>query len=216
MSNPSIIKICGLSTPEAVDAAIAGGATHMGLIFFEKSPRHVTVYSAAKLSRHAGNRIVKVAVSVDADDTYLDQIVEAVKPDLLQFHGHETPDRLREIKSRYGIPVMKAIAVREADDIEQAKGYIDIADMFLFDAKAPEGSEVPGGNGIAFDWTIMDQWVSDVPYMLSGGLNAGNVHEALKLSGADAIDISSGVETVPGRKDPKLIREFLDGITGSD
>ena len=214
MRTPSIIKICGLSTPEAIDAAIAGGATHMGLIFFEKSPRHVTTDSAAKLSHHAGDRITKVAVSVDADDAYLDRIVDAVKPDMLQFHGSETPERLQDVKSRFGLPVIKAIAIREAGDIEKAGSYIGITDMFLFDAKAPEGSDIPGGNGIAFDWTIMDRWDSDVPYMLSGGLNAGNIHEALKLSGTEAIDVSSGVETAPGRKDPKLIREFLDVVTG--
>ncbi|MEM9276945.1 MAG: phosphoribosylanthranilate isomerase [Pseudomonadota bacterium] len=213
MTKPELIKICGLSTPEAVDAVIAGGATHMGLIFFEKSPRHVSTETAAELSNHAGNRITKVAVSVDADDTYLDEIVAEAKPDMLQLHGSETPERVKELKSRYGLPVIKVIAIREADDLEKAQDYVGVADMFLFDAKPPKGSELPGGNGVAFDWEIMDQWSENVPYILSGGLDAGNIAEAQNRSGAKAVDVSSGVESAPGRKDPNLIREFLEVLT---
>lgn len=213
MNTAEIIKICGLSTPEAVDAVIDGGATHMGLIFFEKSPRNVSSELAGELSAQAGDRITKVAVTVDADNAFLDEIVKAVAPDMLQLHGEESPERVTELKTRYGLPVVKAIAVREPEDLERAKSYIGIADLFLFDAKPPKGSDLPGGNGVAFDWEIMDQWPSDVPYMLSGGLDAENIQEALKMSGANSVDVSSGVESAPGKKDPELIREFLNIIT---
>ena len=213
MNKPQQIKICGLSTPEAIDATIEGGATHMGMIFFEKSPRHVSTEAAAKLSDHAGDRLCKVAVSVNADDAYLDEIVNAAKPDMLQLHGKESPERVSAVKARYGLPVMKAIAIREASDLELAKTYFGTADLFLFDAKPPKGSELPGGNGVAFDWEIMDQWSPDVPYMLSGGLDAENIEEALNQSATIAVDVSSGVESAPGRKDVQLIREFLKIIT---
>ena len=213
MKKPETIKICGISTTEAIDAAIAGGATHMGFIFFEKSPRHVSVQTAKDLAAHVGDRIKKVAVSVDADDAYLDQIVAATNPDILQLHGKESRQRVEEIKARYNLPIMKAIAVRTRDDLEKAKDYLDVADMFLFDAKPPEGSDLPGGNGVAFDWEIMDHWDIDVPYMLSGGLDAGNVHDALQHSGANAVDVSSGVERAPGQKDLHLIQDFLKTIT---
>ena len=213
MKKPEQIKICGLSTPEAIDAIAEGGATHMGLIFFEKSPRHVTLEQAAELSAHAGDRLKKVAVSVNADDAYLDAIVEATAPDILQLHGSESPQRVSYVKSRYGLPVMKAIAIRDADDLETAQGYRGVADLFLFDAKPPKGSDLPGGNGVAFDWEIMDQWPPDVPYMLSGGLDAANVEEAVTRSATNAVDVSSGVETAPGKKDLQLIQDFLNIIT---
>ena len=209
MKKPEKIKICGLSTPAAIDAVIAGGATHMGLIFFDKSPRHVSVEKAAQLSRHAGDRITKVAITVNAEDAYLDEIVKHVKPDMLQLHGSETPERVSELKARFGLPVIKAIAVRENDDLKKAESYVDIADMMLFDARAPDDSDLPGGNGVAFDWNIMDQWSDNVPYMLSGGLNVHNIGEALSRSGANAIDVSSGVESSPGKKEETLIRDFL-------
>jgi len=213
MKKPEQIKICGLSTPEAIDAVAQGGATHMGLIFFEKSPRHVTLEKAAELSTHTGGRLKKVAVSVNADDAYLDAIVEATAPDILQLHGSESPQRVSYVKSRYGLPVMKAIAIRDADDLETAQGYRGVADLFLFDAKPPKGSDLPGGNGVAFDWEIMDQWPSDVPYMLSGGLDAANVEEAVTRSATNAVDVSSGVESAPGQKDLQLIQDFLKIIT---
>ncbi len=204
------IKICGLSTKEAIDAVIEGGASHMGFIFFEKSPRHISLAQALLLADHAGNRIKKVPVTVNADDTYLDLIVEAVKPDMLQLHGSETPERVFKVKERFGLPIMKAIAIREASDLEKVTPYLETVDQFVFDAKPPEGSDLPGGNGVAFDWEIMDQLGEDVPYMLSGGLHAGNIVEAAKKSGCTAIDISSGVESAPGIKDVKLIKEFLE------
>jgi len=203
------IKICGLSSNAVIDAVIAGKATHMGLIFFEKSPRHVTLEQAEALSSHAGARIRKVAVSVDADDDYLDSIVVGMKPDMLQLHGSEAPERVRELRTRYNLPVMKAFAVSKVTDLEKVKPYLGIADRFLFDAKPPGGSELPGGNGVAFDWEIMDALPQDVPYMLSGGLDADNVCEAIARSGANAVDISSGVETAAGIKNINLIENFL-------
>lgn len=209
MKKPEKIKICGLSTPDAVEAVIVGGATHMGMIFFEKSPRNLDLAKAAELSTQAAGRIARVAVTVNADDGYLDAIVSVTTPEMLQLHGGEPPQRVEQIKARYGLPVMKAIAVREAADLDNAKAYLGIADLFLFDAKAPEDSEVPGGNGVAFDWEIMDHWPDNVPYMLSGGLNAENVADAIEHSGATAIDVSSGVESGPGIKEPALIERFL-------
>ena len=209
MTHLQEIKICGLSTKPAIDAVIAGEATHMGLIFFEKSPRHVSLEIAQELSMHAGNRIKKVAVTVNADNAYLDQIVEAVEPDMLQLHGSESPARVQEIKGRYGLPVIKAFAIRDQADLEKAKEYREIADQFLFDAKPPKGSDLPGGNGVAFDWEIMDGWDVNMPYMLSGGLNLENITRAITRSGATSIDVSSGVESAPGIKDTDLIAAFL-------
>jgi len=210
------IKICGLSTNESIDAVIAGGATHMGLIFFEKSPRHVKLEEAKKLSQHAAHRIQKVAVSVNADDDYMDEIVKAMQPDVLQLHGKESVERVQELKVEYNLPIMKAFAISEVSDFEQVKPYIGIADKFLFDAKPPKGSKLPGGNGVAFDWEIMDALPKDVPYMLSGGLDDSNICEAIKRSGANAVDISSGVESSAGLKDMKLIEEFLAACHNCD
>ena len=212
---PETIKICGLSTPEAVETVIAGGATHMGLIFFEKSPRHVSLEKAAELSKLAKDRVQRVAVSVDATAEYLDSIVEHMQPDMLQLHGSETPERITGLKARYGLPLMKAFAIHEVADLEKIEPYIGIADQFLFDAKPPKGSDLPGGNGVAFDWQIMDQLPENVPYMLSGGLNIGNIAQALEQSGAVAIDVSSGVESSPGQKDIAMIKAFLGELTNS-
>lgn len=209
MSKNLEIKICGLSTNESIDAVIAGGASHMGLIFFEKSPRHISLEQAKLLSEHAGDSIQKVAVSVNADDAYLEGIVGAVKPNMLQLHGSETVARVGELKARFNLPVMKVFAISEVSDFKKVESFIGIADQFLFDAKPPKGSELPGGNGVAFDWEIMDALPKDVPYMLSGGLDATNVCMALKRSGANAVDVSSGVEISAGVKDIKLIEEFL-------
>ncbi len=209
MSKNLEIKICGLSTDESIDAVIAGGASHMGLIFFEKSPRHVSLEQAKLLSEHAGDRIQKVAVSVNADDEYLDGIVAAVKPDMLQLHGKDTVERVEELKARFELPIMKVFAISDISDFESVKSYVGVADRFLFDAKPPKGSDLPGGNGVAFDWEIMDALPKDVPYMLSGGLDASNVCLALERSGANAVDVSSGVESSAGVKDIKLIEEFL-------
>ncbi len=203
------IKICGIGESHALDAVINGGADHFGLIFFEKSPRNVSLDKARSLKAHAAGRISAVAVTVDASDERLDAIVDAARPEMLQLHGSESPQRAAQVRKRYGLPVMKALAIREAADLDRISGYLGIADRFLFDAKPPEGSQIPGGNGVAFDWEIMDHLPENVPYMLSGGLDAGNLREAIAKSGATAIDVSSGVESAPGKKDVEMIRHFL-------
>lgn len=210
------VKICGLKTPEAVAAALDGGATHIGFIFFPKSPRNVTPAEAAALRAAAAGRAKVVAVTVDADDAALDEIVAALQPDMLQLHGHETPERVRTVKERYGLPVVKALSVREAADLDAIAAYKGIADRFLFDAKPPKGSGLPGGNGVSFDWNLLAALDADVDYMLSGGLNAGNIAEALHGTHAPGIDISSGVERAPGEKDVRLIEEFFQAIAKAD
>ncbi|UWF58891.1 phosphoribosylanthranilate isomerase [Brucella sp. 2716] len=210
------IKICGLKTPEAVAAALDGGATHIGFIFFPKSPRHITPDAAARLRAAATGRAGAVAVTVDADDETLDEIVKTVRPDMLQLHGGETPERVRFLKARYNLPVMKAFSIREADDLEAIAPYRGIADRFLFDAKPPKGSELPGGNGISFDWNLLAALDADIDYMLSGGLNADNIAEALLKTGAPGIDISSGVECAPGEKDVRLIENFFQAVADAN
>ncbi len=184
----------------------------MGMIFFEKSPRNVSLEQAQVLSDHLGDQITKVAVTVNADTDFLDKIVNNVAPHMLQLHGSETQDQVQGIKERFGLPVIKALAIGGPDDLEKIKPYVGVVDLFLFDAKPPEGSELPGGNGVAFDWEIMDDIPENVSYMLSGGLNSENVAEAIDRTGTKGIDISSGVETAPGVKDVKLIESFLDGL----
>jgi phosphoribosylanthranilate isomerase len=206
------IKICGLKTDDAVAAALDCGASHIGFIFFAKSPRNIAPAEADRLRRAAIGRAKAVAVTVDADDATLDAIVTAMKPDLLQLHGHETVERVAEVKTRFGLPVVKAFALRERDDLDQTKRYSGIADMFLFDAKPPKGSELPGGNGVSFDWQLLSALDGQVPYMLSGGLNAGNIGAALQATNARGIDISSGVESAPGVKDVSLIKEFFQAV----
>lgn len=212
MRTSPLIKICGLSTPETVSAALDNGATMVGFIFFAKSPRHVSASHAANLSQLANGRAEAVAVTVDADDAYLDEIVSAMKPDWLQLHGHETPQRVLDVKARYNLPVMKALSVHDAADLVAAKLYNGIADRLLFDAKAPKGSQLPGGNGVSFDWTLLNALDPGLDYMLSGGLNAGNVEEALRITNPPGLDISSGVESAPGVKDVRLIEQFFASL----
>jgi len=206
------IKICGLKTEQAVTAALSGGASHIGFIFFPKSPRNVDVETAARLGRLASGRAKAVAVTVNADDQTLERIVDIVQPDVLQFHGSESPERLDDIKKRYGLPVMKAISVREAQDLLALSAYREVADRFLLDAKPPVGAQLPGGNGIPFDWSLLASLDGEVDYMLSGGLNAANIAEALAIARPRGIDISSGVERAPGEKDPDLIRAFFSSV----
>ncbi|CAN0654588.1 phosphoribosylanthranilate isomerase [Nitratireductor aquimarinus] len=206
------VKICGLKTEEALAAALDGGASHIGFIFFEKSPRHVEPDQAGRLREAARGRADVVAVTVNADDAALDAIVAAAKPDILQLHGAESPERVAEVKARYGLPVMKAFAIREAADLEKITPYRGIADRFLFDAKPPKGSDLPGGNGVSFDWELLAALDDGVDYMLSGGLNAANIGAALNAASPRAIDISSGVERAPGEKDPDLIRNFFRAV----
>jgi phosphoribosylanthranilate isomerase len=206
------IKICGLKTDQAMAAALAGGASHVGFIFFAKSPRYVEPAQAGRLREAAVGKALVVAVTVDATDAFLDEIVTAMQPDMLQLHGSETPERVAELKARYGLPVMKALPLSEAADLDRIKPFIGVADRFLFDAKPPKGSVLPGGNGVAFDWRILAGLDAGVDYMLSGGLNAGNIGDALRLANPPAIDISSGVESAPGVKDPALIEQFFRAV----
>ena len=204
------IKICGLKSEEAVDKAVALGATHIGFIFFPKSPRNIEPSDAGRLADRVRGRVKIVAVTVDADSDTLDEIVDQLSPDILQLHGKESPERVLTVKAVYGLPVMKAFSVREADDLKKIDPYIGIADRFLFDAKPPAGSELPGGNGVSFDWKLMHLLDGSVDYMLSGGLNKDNLAEAIQMTGAPGIDASSGVESAPGVKDLGLMEAFFE------
>ncbi len=206
------IKICGLKTPEAIERAVRRGATHIGLIFFEKSPRNIEPDIAGKLADAVRGSVKVVAVTVNADNDELDEIIDLLKPDILQLHGSETPERVLSVKALYGLPVIKAFSIRDADDLAKIDPYIGIADSFLFDAKAPAGSELPGGNGVSFDWSVLHSLDESVNYMLSGGLNADNVAEALAKTGASGLDVSSGVESAPGVKDLARIDAFFDAV----
>lgn len=204
-------KICGLSTPETIDAAVDAGADFVGFVFYGPSPRNLTAQDAQALAARVPADVKKVALIVDAEDALLDTIFEAIKPDYFQAHGSETPERIAEIRARYGIPVIKAIKVREPDDLSGVSDYEDVADILLFDAKAPDdrADALPGGNGLAFDWTLLGRDVTRDPFMLSGGLDADNLARAVATTGTTLVDVSSGVESSPGIKDIAEIRRFL-------
>ncbi|MDM9649859.1 phosphoribosylanthranilate isomerase [Rhizobium sp. S163] len=206
------IKICGLKTAEAIDRAVTRGATHIGFIFFEKSPRYIEPDDAAKLADRVRGRAKIVAVVVNPTNDDLDEIVATLRPDILQLHGDESPERVLTIKAVYALPVMKAFSIRTADDLKRVEAYIGIADRFLFDAKPPKGSELPGGNGVSFDWTLLSWLDGTVDYMLSGGLNKDNIAEALAITKAPGLDASSGLESAPGVKSVALIDEFFDAV----
>ncbi|MHA1559054.1 MAG: phosphoribosylanthranilate isomerase [Alphaproteobacteria bacterium] len=203
------IKICGLSSRSTVEAAIGAGADMIGLVFHTTSPRFVSIGRARELSQIARDRIEIVALVVDADDAALDEIVTEVHPDWLQLHGTETPERVAAISRRFRKPLIKAHPVQEATDIASAAAYGSVAEMILFDAKAPTGATRPGGHGRPFDWTILQRAAVDRPFMLSGGLNARNVADAIQTARPAAVDVSSGVETAPGRKSDELIGAFV-------
>lgn len=205
------VKICGLSTPDTVEAAISAGADYIGFNFISRSVRYITLEQAFDLAKLVPDTVLKVALTIDADDATHAAIIAALAPDMLQLHGSETPARLAEIKSRFGLPIMKAISVGEVKDLEAARIYRDCADLLLFDAKPPKSmpNALPGGNGLVFDWSLLAGQKPDLPWMLSGGLTAANVAEAISISGAPAVDVSSGVEDAPGRKSPEMIAEFI-------
>lgn len=209
------IKICGLSTPEAVETASRCGADMIGFIFFEKSPRHVEPEKVAELCSGI-DLPARVAVTVNADDTRLDHIVEVMKPDILQLHGLESPERMRHIAGRYNLPMIKAFSIYSASDFESLAAYEGVADQFLLDAKAPKGSELPGGNGVSFDWNLLGKLKTNTPWMLSGGLDATNIERALEISAAGMIDVSSGVESAPGIKDIAKIAAFIKTVRAMD
>jgi len=202
-------KICGLKTLETVDAALDAGADYIGLVFYPRSPRHVDAASALKLADRARGQAKIVALFVDPDDKVLDGIVEKVQPDMIQLHGDESAPRVREIKSRLHLPVIKAIRVGTAVDAARAMRYNESADLILFDAHPAKGARTLGGNGLPFDWHALDDVKDRMRFMLSGGLTAENVAEAIATTNAAAVDVSSGVESAPGVKDPELIRRFL-------
>jgi phosphoribosylanthranilate isomerase len=204
-----LVKICGLSTPETLDAALQGGADMVGFVFFPASPRHVGLDAAREFGRQARGRATKVALTVDADDATLANIVETLRPDILQLHGRESVARLRDIKQRFELPVMKAITVETAADLAPLPGYAAVADRILFDARAPKGATRPGGLGASFDWHLLERLALTLPFMVAGGLDAANVAEAVRITRAGGVDVSSGVERSPGIKDPELIRAFI-------
>lgn len=210
------VKICGLTRPEDVVAAAEAGARYLGFVFFEKSPRHVTPELAADLALACPVGVAKVALTVNADDTLLDAICASGAADILQLHGHETPQRVQQVKSRYGLPVMKAIGVRDADDLAAIDTYAAVADQLLIDAKPPQNATLPGGNGLAFDWRLLagrKYWTR--PWMLAGGLTPQNVAQAVQITGARQVDVSSGVESAPGIKDAGLMAEFIAAAAGA-
>jgi phosphoribosylanthranilate isomerase len=204
-----IVKICGLSTRETLDVALDAGADMVGFVFFPPSPRHLSLETARDLGKHAKRRAAKVALTVDADDATLANIVEALQPDMLQLHGKETVARLRDIKQKFALQVMKVIAVENASDLASLPGYAAVADRILFDARAPKEATRPGGLGAVFDWHVLENLDLKLPFMVSGGLNAGNVAEAVAVTRAGGVDVSSGVERAPGIKDPEMIRAFI-------
>lgn len=209
------VKICGLSTSETVAAAVAGGAAYVGFVFFPRSPRHVAPEVAARLASAVPPGVAKVALTVNADDATLDGLVEAVPLDMLQLHGAESPERVAQVRARYGLPVMKAVGVADPGDLPALEEHARAADQVLVDAKAPRGADLPGGNGLTFDWRLIAGRRWPVPWMLAGGLTPVNVAEAVRLTGARQVDVSSGVEIRPGVKDAGRIADFLAAVQGS-
>lgn len=203
------VKICGIRTEAIRDAAVAAGAAYLGFVFFPKSPRNVTHEEAAALAVGVPPGVAKVALTVNADDAALEALLEAVPLDMLQLHGAESPERVAEVRARFGLPVMKAVGVRGEADLPAIAEYSRVADQLLIDAKAPKDGALPGGNGLAFDWRLIAGRRWAVPWMLAGGLTPQNVAEAVRLTGATQLDLSSGVETAPGVKDPALVRAFM-------
>ncbi|WP_050527885.1 phosphoribosylanthranilate isomerase [Pseudorhodobacter aquimaris] len=207
------VKICGLRSPADMAAVVAAGAGYAGFVFFSKSPRHLTLEEARLLAFAAPPGLAKVALTVGADNAALDAIIDAVPLDMLQLHGQETPERVAEIRERYGLPVMKAIGVADEGDLAMLTDYSLVADQILIDAKPPKGADLPGGNGLSFDWRLLvgRKWLR--PWMLAGGLTAENVAEAIRLTGARQVDVSSGVESAPGVKDAAKIDAFVKAAT---
>ena len=209
MTNPVSVKICGLATVDDVRACADAGAKYMGLVFFEKSPRNITIPAARELALVAPMGLAKVALVVNPSDAELDAITATVPLDMLQLHGRETPERVAEVKARYGLPVMKAVGIADGDDLPKLESYSGVADQILVDAKPPKGGELPGGNGLSFDWRLIAGRRWPCPWMLAGGLTPENVAEAVKMIGAKQVDASSGVEDAPGQKNAELIQKFV-------
>jgi len=203
------IKICGLRTPQALDVALDSGADLVGFVFFPPSPRNLGLEAARTLGQRVQGRAGKVALTVDANDDTLLDIINALSPDMLQLHGSETPQRVVAVRTRFGLPVMKALAIAERKDLSPIREYAQVVDRLIFDARPPRDATRPGGLGRAFDWTLLKNVNAGVPFMLSGGLDADNVAEALRVTRAPGVDVSSGVERAPGEKDAEKIRVFV-------
>jgi phosphoribosylanthranilate isomerase len=210
------VKICGLRTSEALDVAIESGADQVGFVFFPPSPRNLGLEAARLLGERAQGRAAKVALTVNANNDTLAAIVAALKPDMLQLHGDETPDRVAVVRSRFGLPVMKALPIATRADLSPIREFDKVADRLLFDARAPQDATRPGGLGVPFDWALLAGIKPAVPFMLSGGLDARNVAEALRITRAPGVDVSSGVERAPGEKDPDKIRAFIRAARAAD
>ncbi len=206
------VKICGLKEPAHVVAAAEAGAAYVGFVFFEKSPRNVGIEQARDLAVEAPVGVAKVALTVNADDAFLDKLVDTVPLDMLQLHGSESPERVAEVRARFGLPVMKAIGIADAEDVAKIDTYGAVADQLLVDAKPPKHADLPGGNGLSFDWRLVNRKYWPRPWMLAGGLTADNVAEAVKMTGARQLDLSSGVESAPGVKDIGMIRAFMKAV----
>ena len=204
-----IVKICGLSTPEALDVALDAGADMVGFVFFPPSPRNLSFDAARALGQRVRGRAQKVALTVDADDAFIDAVVKALKPDMLQLHGMESTARVEAMRQVFGLPVMKALPIAVKGDLDRVARYAAVADRLLFDARAPREATRPGGLGKTFDWHLLENLDPGLPFMLSGGLDADNVADALRITRAPGIDVSSGVERAPGEKDPDKIRAFI-------
>ena len=208
------VKICGLREAADVEAAVRAGASYVGFVFFPKSPRNLLPADAARLAATVPPGVAKVALTVDADDAALDALLAQVPVDMLQLHGHESPDRVAHVRARFGLPVMKAVGVADEADLPALEAHGRVADQLLVDAKPPNGAVLPGGNGLAFDWRLIAGRRWPVPWMLAGGLTPENVAEAIRLTGARQVDVSSGVERAPGVKDADRIAAFIDAAGG--
>lgn len=213
---PVLVKVCGLSTPETLDAALDAGADFVGFVFFPPSPRNIGFDAARSLGAQVRGRAQKVALTVDADDCTFERIVESLKPDMLQLHGHETPERVVELKKRHDLPVMKALPIETRADLAAIEKYKSVADWLLFDARPPRDATRPGGLGKTFDWTLLRGLDPSLRYMLSGGLDPDNVAEAIRVTQAPAVDVSSSVERAPGAKDVEKIRAFIRAARAAD
>lgn len=209
MTLPVRVKICGLKQAKHVEAAVQAGAGYLGFVFFEKSPRNISLTTAAELAANVPPGIAKVALTVNASDAFLDEITGTVPLDMLQLHGHESPARIVEVRNRYGLPVMKAVGISDEADLITAHEYAEVADQLLLDAKPAQNADLPGGNGLAFDWHLISGQKWNCPWMLAGGLTPENVARAINLTGVMQVDVSTGVESAPGTKDAGLIRDFL-------
>lgn len=215
MTATARVKICGLRDVAAMQAAVDAGASYVGLVFFPKSPRNVSIAAAAEVAIAVPVGVAKVALVVDADDALLDAITANVPLDILQLHGHESPQRVADVRARYGLPVMKAVGVADQSDLAALDAYAQVADQLLVDAKPSKHADLPGGNGLAFDWRLIAGRRWPVPWMLAGGLTPDNVTEAIALTGAAQVDVSSGVEAAPGVKDPARMTAFCEAVRRS-